>query len=138
MALCGLDAAVFNVEQRCLRFCLAQQVGHVWLAGKVEQLMGLALSAASQLHKGPRRALGPLRVKVDQHFVHDHGQGRGMQGVVLDVGEAQGQVGLFTRAPAEVFGLQGLTLRGQDGKAGIFKRGIDAAPALARNARKYA
>ena len=122
------------MEQRGLGFCLAQQFRHVRLAGKVKQLMGLALAAAGQLHKGARSALGPLRVKIDQHFVHDNRQGRGMQGMIFYVGQPQGQIGLLARATAQIFRRYGFALRGQDGEAGVFQRGVDAAPALACDA----
>ena len=134
---CGLsrrDAAVFHGKQGRARRGGAQHIHHMRLAGEVEQLMSRAFLAVGQFREGPRCAFGPFRIEVDQHLVHDHGQGRGMGRVVFDVGQAQGQIGLFLRAAAQGFRRHRFALVGQNAQARIFQRGADAPPAAARDA----
>ena len=54
--------------------------------------------------------------------------------VIFDVGQAQGQIGLFLRTPAQGFRRHRLPLVGQDAQTRIFQRGADAPPAAARDA----
>ena len=129
--------SLLNTKERRSRFCLARQIHHVGLASKIQKLMPLAAARIRQIHKSPGRAFSPLRVKVDQNFIHNNGKRDGVRCMVLYIGQPQGQICLLARASAEIFRGKGFALGGQDIQRLVLERSAYAEPAATGNAGKY-